>query len=209
MMPRKLKEFELRSNLLGSRLLIKHLGLPTAMSVMTEIVANNLRGDPWRHLPPPSDEKDRLSRRQVGPAILIYKAIRKRKGTDRAKEVVSELILEASILFLSYQIPLLRKAQMLAMNDKERRDLLDEIINRFPNTDIGEIIIEGDECFGYDVTHCRFPELCQAAGTPEIAPMLCAGDKIFIDTRQPDIQLTRTTTIAEGGKVCDFRFGWK
>lgn len=206
--PKNNMQFEIRNGLQSVAFLWRNLGVTMAVKVMAEVAAAQTRGDPWRHLPPPADDKERLSRKQVGPAIVLYKALRKRVGPEKALALTREVILGASILFLSYQVPRLKKQEVLVLKQEERVQLLSEIIERFPNTDIGEVIMEGDEVFGYDVTNCRFPNLCQSAGAPEIAPLLCEGDKIFFAEKQPDIKLLRTTTIAAGGEICDFRFTW-
>ena len=44
-------------------------------------------------------------------------------------------------------------------------------------------------------------------GLGEIGHLLsCARDDKFIVGYAPDVELTRTTTIMQGGKCCDFRY---
>ena len=46
-----------------------------------------------------------------------------------------------------------------------------------------------------------------AMGLGEIGHLLsCARDSYFIDGYDPRIALTRTSTIMQGGKRCDFRY---
>ena len=67
--------------------------------------------------------------------------------------------------------------------------------------------IEGDGVnfdYGVDYHRCATWTLFQEQGAEELTPYLCACDYLY--SRLLGWGLTRTTTLSEGGKVCDFRF---
>lgn len=72
-------------------------------------------------------------------------------------------------------------------------------------------IIEGgpqdDFVLGYDYHTCGICNLCRDEGCFELAKYLCRMDYVLADMM--GMKLTRTQTIAEGGKYCDFRYGRK
>jgi hypothetical protein len=61
--------------------------------------------------------------------------------------------------------------------------------------------------FAFNVFRCRYAEMYQHLGIPELGKMLsCNRDFALIKGFNPNIQLTRTQTIMEGADICDFRF---
>jgi hypothetical protein len=61
--------------------------------------------------------------------------------------------------------------------------------------------------FSYNVYRCRYAEMYQHLGIPELGKMLsCDRDFALIEGFNPNIQLCRTQTIMEGADICDFRF---
>lgn len=72
-------------------------------------------------------------------------------------------------------------------------------------------IIEGgpqdDFVLGYDYYTCGICNLCRDEGCFELAKYLCRMDYVLADMM--GMKLTRTQTLAEGGKYCDFRYGRK
>lgn len=67
--------------------------------------------------------------------------------------------------------------------------------------------VEGDGLsfdYGVDYHQCATWTLYQEQGAQELTPYLCACDYLY--SRMLGWGLTRTTTLGEGGKLCDFRF---
>jgi hypothetical protein len=67
--------------------------------------------------------------------------------------------------------------------------------------------IEGDGRtfdYGFDYTECAGCKFLNQQGVPELAFLICSFDKTASDIL--GWGLTRTTTIADGFKKCDFRF---
>ena len=67
--------------------------------------------------------------------------------------------------------------------------------------------VEGDGVnydYGVDYRQCATWTLFQEQGAVELTPYLCACDHLY--SEMLNWGLTRTTTLGEGGEVCDFRF---
>jgi hypothetical protein len=61
--------------------------------------------------------------------------------------------------------------------------------------------------FSFNVFRCRYAEMYQHLGIPELGKILsCDRDFAFIEGFNPNILLCRTQTIMEGADICDFRF---
>lgn len=67
-------------------------------------------------------------------------------------------------------------------------------------------VLPGEEEFdlGYDYLECGACKLCRDEGCFELAKYLCRLD--FVLAEMMGMELARTTTIAEGGERCDFRY---
>lgn len=67
-------------------------------------------------------------------------------------------------------------------------------------------ILPGGAVFdlGYDYLECGICKLCRDESCPELARYLCRMD--FLLAELMGMELARTTTIAEGGERCDFRY---
>ena len=73
-----------------------------------------------------------------------------------------------------------------------------------------EVLEQTDEKFSFDVNRCRYAELYQALGMPELGAVLsCNRDFALIDGFNPAASLTRSHTIMEGANCCDFRYTFK
>lgn len=61
--------------------------------------------------------------------------------------------------------------------------------------------------FAFDVHRCRYAEMYQALGVPQLGMLLsCSRDLTLVEGFNPAIRLARTQTIMEGAPVCDFRY---
>ena len=70
-------------------------------------------------------------------------------------------------------------------------------------------VLEGNSEFelGYNYEECGVCKLCQDEGCFELAKYLCKTDFLMADLM--GMKLVRTGTIAEGNKLCDFRYSHK
>ncbi len=92
-----------------------------------------------------------------------------------------------------------------SLNNK-RKDALESQKRRYPNNWV-LTFVEGDGKefdYGTDITECAVCKFYHAQGADEFAPYICRTD--FPLGQALGLGIVRTTTIAEGGKVCDFRY---
>lgn len=70
-----------------------------------------------------------------------------------------------------------------------------------------EVLEQTEQRFSFNVTRCRYAELYQALGIPELGALLsCNRDRALIQGFNPEVELERTQTIMEGAPYCDFRY---
>ncbi|MBE2239840.1 MAG: DUF429 domain-containing protein [Caldilineaceae bacterium] len=70
-----------------------------------------------------------------------------------------------------------------------------------------EVLAQDGDQFDFNVTRCRYAELYQALGIPELGAVLsCNRDWALIQGFNPAVELTRTQTIMQGAPYCDFRY---
>ena len=59
----------------------------------------------------------------------------------------------------------------------------------------------------FDVTRCRYAELYRSLGIAELGAVLsCNRDAALIEGFNPAVTFTRTQTIMQGARCCDFRY---
>ena len=84
-----------------------------------------------------------------------------------------------------------------AQRSQQRRHAMDWVLTVFKG--------DGrDFDIGVDYTECGLVKYFVALGMPELAPYPCQID--FPTSQAEGTGLVRTTTLARGGKVCDFRY---
>lgn len=67
-----------------------------------------------------------------------------------------------------------------------------------------------DDHLSFDVTRCRYAEMYQRLGIPELGSVLsCDRDFTASEGFNPNLKLTRTQTIMDGATHCDFRYQLK
>jgi len=73
-----------------------------------------------------------------------------------------------------------------------------------------QVLEQTEQRFTFEVRRCRYAEMYQALGAPELGNLLsCSRDFALIEGFNPSIRLTRTHTIMEGADTCDFRYEWQ
>ena len=69
------------------------------------------------------------------------------------------------------------------------------------------VIESSEERLAFDVTRCRYAEMYRALGIPELGEVLsCQRDGALIGGFAPDVTFTRTQTLMQGARCCDFRY---
>jgi hypothetical protein len=70
-----------------------------------------------------------------------------------------------------------------------------------------DVLERGDTRLSFNVTRCRYAEMYQALGVPELGALLsCNRDFSLIEGFNSSVTLTRTQTIMNGAPFCDFRY---
>ncbi|WP_186152612.1 L-2-amino-thiazoline-4-carboxylic acid hydrolase [Burkholderia gladioli] len=155
----------------------------------------------------PSDAADHrlgiLARRRIEAEIIkpIYEIMKREFGIERAQAVIAEAIRGAAVdagqSFAAQEPGGTSIASFVALQVLwEKDDALDVEVRR---EDAGH--------YDYEVHRCAYAEMYHAMGLGEIGHLLsCARDEYFIRGYDPRVALTRTSTIMQGGKRCDFRY---
>ncbi|QGZ65261.1 L-2-amino-thiazoline-4-carboxylic acid hydrolase [Paraburkholderia acidisoli] len=154
----------------------------------------------------PASHDDRLgilARRRIEAEIIkpIYEILKRDLGIERAQAVIGEAIRGAAIgagqSFAAQEENGTSIASFVALQVLwEKDDALTVAVRR-----------EDETHYDYDVHRCRYAEMYHEMGLGEIGHLLsCARDALFIEGYDPRIELTRTTTIMQGGPRCDFRY---
>ena len=143
-----------------------------------------------------------LTRREVEARILkpVIDALGKRFGRDEVLAVLRDTVIQVA----QQQGGELAKA----MGGNELSHFADSL-QYWTQDDALEIdvLAQDDEHFHFNVTRCRYAELYQALGIPELgATLSCNRDFALIEGFNEDVDLTRTQTIMGGASHCDFRY---
>lgn len=207
-LPRIPPAVELRSGASAARRLARSLGRRRAAAILAEVGAAQLRRQPFAHLDRPADRREALSRRQCAPAILLFRALRKRLGEARALELTGEIVLDGTVHFLRYAIGPLHRHELMRLEPAEREAFVRRLGERFFNATIRWDEI-GAERLRMTVTRCLFPVLCRLGGAPQVARLLCHGDAVYFGEVLGTVELIRPYTQAEGARDCPFELRWK
>src|SRR5690606_26381028 len=137
-------------------------------------------GDPLRDVPseawPP--DKEALVRHQLRGALLLDDALAAESlDEDQRHALVHRVIAETGARFIQYALPLPAFDTWLAAADAPRLAFLRSATQRFFNGEMGDFIAE-DRRIGFDVTACRFAQICRAMGREHLAAAFCAADSV-------------------------------
>jgi L-2-amino-thiazoline-4-carboxylic acid hydrolase len=144
-----------------------------------------------------------LARRRIEAEIIkpIYEILRRELGVERAQAVIAEAVRGAAVdsgkQFALQEPNGTSIASFVALQALWEKDDALTV----------EVLRADDAGYDYDVKRCRYAEMYHEMGLGEIGHLLsCARDSLFIAGYDPRVQLTRTTTIMQGGARCDFRY---
>lgn len=175
------------------------LGAWKSTRVLARVLWSKLCGAPFAGLGEPEDERDRLSRRQCGDVVLLYRAISAVSGDEElALSICSDAVVAGGLPFLDAMIPPLPETKLGAFAR--------EVAGRFFNAEGDAEADDARRTFSLTVRRCRFVDLLTAVGEPQLMPLFCAVDDAFFGEGHRPVRLERTQTLASGGPCCDFRF---
>ena len=188
--------------------LIRHeIGIGMTATILSFIMGAMRRGEPFGHLPKPADRCEILSRKQIAPAILLYKALCERMDTADALVLTRKVAIEGARVFLRRMVGILQRETFEQLTAKRREAFVSEVGEKFFNSKL-----EWDEISStrlrFRAVSCCFPGLCKAAQVPELAPFFCEGDELFFCEDLAGVEFERPHTIATGAKDCPFSLRW-
>jgi len=143
-----------------------------------------------------------LTRREVEARILspVIDALSGRFGREEVVEIVKDTIIE---------IAQQQGAELAdAMGGCGIGEFIDSL-EYWKKDDalVLDILVQNERQLEFNVTRCRYAEMYQALGIPELGSMLsCNRDFALIDGFNKEAELTRIQTIMDGASHCDFRF---
>ncbi len=147
-----------------------------------------------------------LELRRIEAAILrdVYEVVLGRSGKKEAETIIAEAVSKSAI------------AQGKAMRAQLGREPdLEDFSNLIPLWEADgalevELLHEAPDRLDFNIKRCRFSEMYKEMGLGEIGHLLsCNRDAEFCVGYNPDMKLTRTQTIMQGGTLCDFRYQLK
>lgn len=142
-----------------------------------------------------------LERRRIEAGVLIpmVQAFQRAFGKERANEVAREVIRE-----LARQDGGRWAAQF--GRDLEAMRKVSQLWSAGGALEIQPLAAEGER-LEFNVTRCRYAELFQELGLPELGALIhCSRDFAMAEGFGPGIELKRTQTLMQGASHCDFRF---
>lgn len=199
---------QLRTTQKALRTLTQRLGVRQTAALAMELGFQALLKKPFGRLPPPKNKQEALTRKQAAPAILLYRALERKIGQAAALTLTRRVTIDGAVDFLGHAVGPLDRAQLSALSPAQRTAYVHRIGRRFFNATVRWDEVS-DERVRFTVTHCLFPPLCRAVGTPEIGPLFCAGDAVYFGEVISDVELIRPHTLAGDGPDCPFEIRWK
>lgn len=199
-----------QGNKIALQYLKQELGWLSTLKLVSQLKYKLWTDNPFKrinHQKPPSPE-EKLTQRQMAPAVVLYLLLEQKFSRARALRIVSELSQRVGIAFLKYNVPEIQASQYRHLSRKQKLAKLKQITKRFFNAK-AELKLDSQDNFHFTVNVCYFARYAKELGLPELAPLFCASDKIYFDTYQPDVRLIRTVTLANDDQPCDFYFKWR
>lgn len=163
-----------------------------------------------KNLPPWNDTHDKLTRYQLRALFRLDDATRIALHWDEAARLalLREVVAASGSVFISKNVPFPSGSAWKAANQEQRADFTARLQGRLFNTLMKTHEVT-DQALAFDVSACRFAQLCRAYDRTYLAPLFCEADARFFRDSATGIQLQRTKTLARGDDVCDFRFVWE
>ena len=140
--------------------------------------------------------------------LAMYRVLGRRGvSLEEAGELIYRICEEVMGSYPGFVLKILGGSNFSGRHIRDLRRRAEESQRRLYPGDYVYSFVEGDgEGFDYgvDYTECASVKFLEAEGAPELAPYLCLIDILY--SERFDWGLRRTTTLAEGGARCDFRF---
>jgi hypothetical protein len=140
---------------------------------------------------------------QAQVLIPVLKAVRAEVGKERADCLILNALRKAS------REKYHRLGERFPGSPKDKYDAIWALgAPRIQANDLEiDTLRQEPEAHEFNVMRCRFAEFFKQLGEPDLgAVLLCETDFQLVEVGSPEVELTRTQTIMQGGCYCDFRF---
>ncbi len=147
-----------------------------------------------------------LERRRIEAEILkhVYETLKETQGPDIAAQTIAESVRRSSIEQ--------GRAMAALSGGKTSLKTFEDLQPAWTTGGTLEVEVRDktDTTFAFDVVRCRYAEMYRDMGLGEIGHLLsCQRDGTFCEGYDPKLKLTRTHTIMQGAKSCDFRYRYE
>jgi hypothetical protein len=144
-----------------------------------------------------------IEKRRIEAAILkhVYDTLKASHGVEVAQRTIAEAVKASSI-------EQAREFAAKVGGNTSMRSFIDRhALWRTGGALDVAVKEETDTSYVFDVTRCRYAEMYREMGLGEIGHLLsCQRDATFGEGYDARIELTRTQTIMQGARCCDFRY---
>jgi L-2-amino-thiazoline-4-carboxylic acid hydrolase len=138
--------------------------------------------------------RHRTSQIQAQVLVPLVKALQAELGKERANNLVRTALGD---IYRRYG-----EAFQRTKNQKDIGTIMASAFATYAREDALDyrVIEQSQDAFEFDVVGCRYAEFYQELGEPELGFLLvCCADFPVVEGIDPDIELTRTQTIMQGG----------
>lgn len=141
---------------------------------------------------------------QARVLVPLIQALQKELGEERANKIVRSALGEQY-----------RKVGEKWWRSRETKNLGENMRSAFAMYARGDaleyrVLEQSEHAFDVDVTECRYAQFYKEIGAPELGFLLvCSADFPMVEGMGPGMKLTRTQTLMQGAKHCDFRYARK
>ena len=191
----------------GSKILVSHYGDELAGSILQEARVEYEALIPY--IPYVGGKKNVLTTNliQSAWALALFRVLKLRGKTAEETGKICYEMVEAQLYSHPRFLLTLVGRWYFARHRSSMKKGAGESQRRLYPEDWVWSFVQGDGKefdFGYDMAECAICKFFHAQGADELTPYLCRTD--FAVSKALGTGLIRTTTIAEGGEKCDFRY---
>jgi hypothetical protein len=153
-------------------------------------------------------EQEPLVRHQLKPVLLLDDTLRHDLGLshERTMAILLDVVRMSGARFIEHNVPAIPPDAWAAANPETRYQFIERLTRRLFNARVEHIEAQPKR-LSFQVTSCRFVQLCAALDRSYLAPLFCAADSQFFDSPTSP-KLTRPSTLAGGGPCCHFIFSY-
>ena len=142
---------------------------------------------------------------QAQVLVPLLKTLRAELGEERANQLATKALREW--MQKIYQ----EIGTQLPGSPRQKWETIMAVGRPRIGTDIAlEVLTQEAEALEFNIMGCRYADFFRQLGEPELGALLvCNADLDVVAVGSPQVTMTRTQTIMQGAKYCDFRYQMK